>query len=99
MNLPVIGEALMDTEKSEAKKDIEYLLKKGMIVRKIINYKGGSTKYVASYASSLDQYSTRKDLEREGWKVGLPYYSNGEVLGFRVSKEGPASRINVWGGT
>lgn len=99
MDLPIIGEPLTDEEEKEVETGVKFLQDAGMSVKKIINYKDGSTKYVASYDSDRDQYRVRKRIERDGWKVGSPYYLNGSVYGFRVSKEGPASQTNVWGGT
>ena len=98
MDLPIIGDPLKKSDEKEVNKAIKYLKKAGMVVKKIINYRDGSIKYIAGYDSGTTQYDVRKVLEQDGWKVGAPYYSHGAILGFRVSKEGPAGESNVWGG-
>ena len=67
-------------------------------VVKIINYKQGSTKYIASVKDGLKLAEVRPVLESIRWKLLSPYYSNGVIIGFKVARDREAKDVSAWGG-
>jgi hypothetical protein len=97
--LPVVGEELTDIEWEDVESDIKAIKSCGMNVIKILNYKGGSTKFIANVSNGFNQYDVRKKLEDVGWSMGPPYFSKGSVVGFKLSKVQSSSDSSAWGGS
>ena len=97
--LPLVGEDLTPLEWNEVESDIEAIKTCGLNVVKILNYKGGSTKFIANITNGLSQYDARKKLEDIGWAMGPPYFSKGSVVGFKISKAQASTNSNAWGGS
>lgn len=95
LEIPVIGEKVEDWS------DIENMVKEvescGMKIVKILNFKEGSTKFIARMNQDVNIANARKELEKIGWKLLTPYYSNNQLIGFKIAKNKPASDVNAWG--
>lgn len=96
--LTVVGEEIRESDWDDVEKDIDEIKGTGMRVVKIINYKEGSTKYVASVEDGFQIPRIRPALESIGWKLLSPYYSNGKIIGFKVAKDREARDVSAWGG-
>jgi len=94
-NVAIVGEELTSEEKEIVEKDIETIVSCGMTVLKVLNFRGGSIKYIANMDGGGTQQ--RKKLESKGWSMGAPYYSKGTVAGFKLFKTQKASDVNAWG--
>lgn len=97
-NLPVVGEEPDDNQWEEIKAGVEVLLGGGMTVKKVLNYKGGSIKYIATINPGKPHNEVRVGLEEKGWQLGSPYFSRGKIDGFKVSKVMHGTDVNAWGG-
>lgn len=95
-NLTVVGEEIEDSEWEDVEDEIEEIQDAGMRVIKILNYKEGSTKYIASVKNGFNITSIRPTLESSGWKLLSPYYSNGKIIGFKVAKDREAGDVSNW---
>lgn len=96
--LTVVGERVEDSEWERIEKEIGEIEDVGMKASKILNYKEGSTKYIASVREGFQIAEIRPALESMGWKLLSPYYSNGEIIGFKVAKDREAREVSAWGG-
>jgi hypothetical protein len=97
-SLTVVGEKIEDDFWPDVEKEIDEINESGMNVIKIINYKEGSTKYIASVSPGLRISKIRPKLELLGWKLLSPYYSHGKIIGFKVAKDRESKDVNAWGG-
>lgn len=97
--LPVVGEELTEDEWLEVEKMIDEIKEAGMNVSKILNYKEGSTKFIASIENGIKVADIRPRLESLGWKLLSPYYSHGKITGFKVAKDKEAKEVSAWGGS
>lgn len=97
-SLTVVGEEIEDSEWEDVEKEIDEIKDAGMKVVKILNYKEGSTKYIASVMDGFQITAVRPELESLGWKLLSPYYSHGKIIGFKVAKDREAKDVSAWGG-
>lgn len=95
--LPIVGEDLGEDEWVEVEGDIEAIESCGLRVIKILNFKEGSTKYIAQVDNGLAEYRVRRRLESRGWMMISPYYSRGRIIGFKVAKALRSGEANAWG--
>lgn len=97
-SLTVVGEEVEDSDWDDVEKEIDEIKNAGMKVVKILNYKEGSTKYIASVRDGFQITEIRPTLESMGWKLLSPYYSHGKIIGFKVAKDREAKDVSAWGG-
>lgn len=97
-SLTVVGEEIEDSDWDKVEKEIDEIKEHGMRVIKILNYKEGSTKYIASVREGFQITKVRYNLESDGWKLLSPYYSHGKIIGFKVAKDREAKDVSAWGG-
>ncbi len=97
-SLTVVGEMIEDSDWDDVEKEIDEIKGAGMKVVKILNYKEGSTKYIASVRNGFQITEIRPVLESMGWKLLSPYYSHGKIIGFKVAKDREAKDVSAWGG-
>jgi hypothetical protein len=96
--LTVVGEEIEESEWEKVEKEIDEIEDAGMRVIKIINYKEGSTKYIAAMKGGFQMTDVRQELEAMRWKLLSPYYSHGEIVGFKVARDREAKDVSTWGG-
>lgn len=97
-SLPVVGEELNENDWINVEEMISEIDGAGMKVNKIINYKEGSTKFIAAVQEGQVLSSIRPKLESLGWKLLSPYYSHGKITGFKVAKDRESKDVSAWGG-
>lgn len=96
-NLTVVGEDILESEWPEVEEMAELVEECGMNIIKILNYKEGSTKFIAKLGSGESIQKVRTRLEDKEWRLGSPYYSHGRVIGFKVAKDRKAREVSPWG--
>lgn len=97
-SLTVVGEEVEDNDWEDIENEIDTIEDLGMRVIKILNYKEGSTKYIASIKDGHSVTQVRPVLESSGWKLLSPYYSHGKIIGFKVAKDRESKEMGTWGG-
>ena len=94
--LIIVGDDLTTDEEVEVEKDAEAIRSCGMEIVRVLNYRGGSIKFVAKIVEGGSQPEMRRKLEDVGWTMGAPYFSKGEVTGFKLSKRQKISDVSAW---
>jgi hypothetical protein len=97
--IPVVGEELTEDDWLDVEGMINELKDVGMGVIKILNYKEGSTKFIAGLNNGIKMADIRPKLESSGWKLLSPYHARGKIVGFKVAKDREAKDVNAWGGS
>lgn len=97
-NLTVVGEGVSEERESEVDNSIKTVESCGLKVVKILNFHGGSTKFIAQVVDGTTHGEARLNLEKAEWKMMSPYYSQGQVVGFKVAPVMKTSDVSAWGG-
>lgn len=95
-NVTVVGEEITDSEWPEVEEMAKEIESCGVQIVKILNYKEGSIKFIAKLNGDSLQ-NTRTKLEEKNWRVGAPYYSRSQIIGFKISRNKEGKDVNVWG--
>lgn len=95
-DLAIVGETIEEGEWPRISEEIKKVESCGLSVVKILNFHGGSTKYIAQISSGDPHHVIRRKLESIQWRLISPYYSKGQVMGFKVAPVVRASEVNAW---
>lgn len=96
--IPVVGETIEEDGWPEVEGLIKEVEDCGFRVIKILNFIGGSTKFIAQLNDGVDIMTGRRALEDIGWRMAAPYHSHGKAVGFKLSKIVAAADVSAWGG-
>lgn len=96
-NLQVDGESPSREERVLLEKHRAQIEEAGFVVNSVLSGEEGSPRFVASLKPGTAMAKARKVLEADGWQVGAPHYSNGKMMGFKLTKTGKATSGRAWG--
>jgi len=80
----VVGRNIPDDEWEASESSMEDLEDLGLSVIKVLSFVGGAVKYVCLFNGGYPGEKDVKKIEKLGWKICQPYYSNGKISGFKV---------------
>ena len=89
--LPIVGESIREDEWPQIEEMINELECNGFKVVKILNFIGGSTKFIAQISGNVKLHNVRRKIESSGWRIISPYFSQGKMIGFKVAKAHPCA--------